>query len=167
MKKWLVAAFTLLLAVALVACGSGNDSNKDKSKSVSKTTVLDYYMNLSDKVSDKVHDLSAYQNMTGLDPKPSEADLKKAAKPASESAQQASDELKKEKVPAKLGKYQKDLQAGVDQLAEGYADEAKALQTPKRDTAAADKKLAEASSKIGSILEKAGLSKSDILTDVH
>lgn len=167
MKKWIIAAFTLVLTVGLVACGSGNSASKEKTKSVSKTTVLNYYMSLSDKITDKVHQLSVYQDAIATDPKPSEAELKSEAKLASKAAQNTSDMLKKEKVPTKLGKYQKSLQKQVDALAEGYAEEATALKTAKRDTTAADKKLAAASTKIGDVLKKAGLSKSDILTDAH
>ncbi|EUJ17674.1 hypothetical protein MAQA_11696 [Listeria aquatica FSL S10-1188] len=91
-----------VLVLSLAACSSGGKESSDKkddnkTSSSSKEKVLDYYMDLVSKISDKNADFSAYTQAQTADPKPSEQELSELAKKASVSAQNVSDMLKKRK----------------------------------------------------------------------
>lgn len=74
-----------VLVLSLAACSSGGKESSDKkddnkTSSSSKEKVLDYYMDLVSKISDKNADFSAYTQAQTADPKPSEQELSELAK---------------------------------------------------------------------------------------
>ncbi|MGJ8729081.1 hypothetical protein ACRW9N_01295 [Listeria aquatica] len=169
MKKIAISLLMCVLVLSLAACSSGGKESSDKKEdnktsSSSKEKVLDYYMGLVSKISDKNADFSAYTQAQTADPKPSEQELSELAKKASVSAQNVSDMLKKEKVPD-LGKSTKKFEVALKDLSSAYGKEAEALKADKPDTAKADKALEKASKEIKTILEDNKLAGSDILTD--
>ncbi|WP_167628916.1 hypothetical protein [Listeria valentina] len=169
MKKIAISLFMVILVLSLAACSSGGKESSDKKEdnkatSSSKEKVLDYYMDLVSKISDKNTDFSAYTQAQTADPKPSEKELSELAKKASTSAQDVSDMLKAEKVPD-LGKSTKKFEKALNDLSDAYGKEAEALKADQPDTKEADKALEKASKEIKTILEDNKLAGSDILTD--
>ncbi|MBS4174981.1 hypothetical protein [Bacillus sp. FJAT-49736] len=174
-KQWLIALGLALVVVFTAAC-----SNSDSSKSDSKTSdnkkenatneksdMMQFYMDLVNKINANDSDINAYEAALAADPQPSAKELADLRAKAAESAPNVVTSIQEVKIPSGLKDNKSDLEAVLKDLEDSYQLKADELKKDKPSLDAANEKLTSADEALGSLLDKVGLAKASISNDVN
>lgn len=162
MKKLLLSLTALTLAMGLAACSSStiaktdtqNNQQADASKADVKKELVNFYMNLGEKINEKDVDLNAYvKKASNPDTKPTADDRAKA----SQSAVAVAAELNSYQVPAGLKDQKADLEKVIKEYADSYQMKADELKKTVPNLDAANAAFAQADQQLGKIFVNAKL----------
>lgn len=170
MKKIWFALFSLAFVLALGACSgnSGQSGAKKPAKSATKTALMNFYMDLTNRINAQDRDLNTYeQAIAKTDDRPPKTELATMQKAAQSSAENVRKEVKNTKIPSKLNNYQSEIKTAVKDLQQSYQMKADELKKANPSLDAANKKLEQANDELGKVFKKAGLSPASLPDDVN
>jgi hypothetical protein len=177
MKKILMVASALTVAIGLSACSSKDtaktDNKETKEVAASKETdvkkpLVKFYMDLGQKINDRDVDLNTYETKAAkaaTDPTVKITPEMKTKASAASAAVAA--ELNNIQIPAELKDQKSDLEAAVKDIAASYqmkADELK-KDTPSMD--AANASFTKGQDELGKVFESVKLLKPDLSKQVN
>lgn len=174
-KQWLIA-LGLALVVAFTAACSNSDSTKSDSKSSSdktetasnaKSDMMQFYMNLVDKINTADQDINAYESALAADPKPSADELASLKEKAAAAAPNVVANMKEVKIPSGLKDKKSDLEAVLKDLEDSYQLKADELKKDQPSLDDANAKLTSADEALGKLLQGVGLAKASLTNDVN
>jgi len=174
-KKWFIA-LVLALVVALSAACSNSDSTNSSSKDSGNKTdtaanekadLMQFYMNLIDKINTADKDINAYESALAADSKPSADELAGLKEKAAAAAPNVVANIKKVKIPSGLKDKQSNLEGVLKDLEDSYQLKAEELKKDQPSLDAANAKLTSADETLGKLLQSVGLAKASLNNDVN
>ncbi|MGV3466159.1 MAG: hypothetical protein ACO1OT_12805 [Heyndrickxia sp.] len=174
-KQWFIPLVLALVVALTAACSNSNSTNSGAKDSSTKTDtatnakadLMQFYMNLIDKINSADKDINGYESALVADPKPSADELAGLKEKAATAAPNVIANIKEVKIPSGLKDKKSDLEAILKDLEDSYQLKAEELKKDQPSLDAANAKLTSADVKLGKLLQSVGLAKASLNNDVN